>query len=104
MEEKDIISSGNNLFLDLVERISKEFNISNCWICGDTQMAKVWPWEGTALSPQEVLKWMEVETRSLLKRSQEETWKLRSRPIGEECVRRKGWWYTSTMEGGRTLL
>lgn len=94
MEEEDIISSGKNLFLNLVEHISKEFNIWNCWICGDTQMVKVWPWEGTALSPQEVLKWMEVETRSPLQRNQEETRQLRSRLIGKEYVRRKGRCYT----------
>lgn len=58
-----MIRKGKNLVLDLVERISKEFNISNCWICGDTGLSEIWPWEGTGLSPQEVLKWEKTRQR-----------------------------------------
>lgn len=50
------ILSGKNLFIDLVERINHEFNATNCWTCGDTRMAEIWPWEEIALSPQETLK------------------------------------------------
>ncbi|NXU13113.1 ENR1 protein, partial [Pardalotus punctatus] len=81
--KEDKILNGKNLVLDLVEHISKEFKVSNCWICGDTGMAEVWSWEGTALSPQEILK------------DQEVTWKLRSGTIGEECLWRRGALFTS---------
>ncbi|NXU46790.1 ENR1 protein, partial [Drymodes brunneopygia] len=90
---EDILRSGKNLFLDLVERISHEFNISNCWICGNTGMSEVWPWEGTALSPLEIIKLLKINQRghnTLHKRDPDEVWKLKSRTIGEECLWRRG--------------
>lgn len=32
-----------NLFVDLVEKISKELNVTNCWVCGGTLMTDMWP-------------------------------------------------------------
>ncbi|XP_033367527.1 endogenous retrovirus group 3 member 1 Env polyprotein-like [Parus major] len=81
---------GKNLFLDLAERISREFNITSCWICGDTQMAEIWPWEGIPLTPQNLLRASEQGKTSLDKRSLEEVWSLWSDVIGEECIWRKG--------------
>lgn len=34
---------GRNLFVDLGERISKEFNLTNCWVCGGPLMTEEWP-------------------------------------------------------------
>ncbi|RMC02606.1 hypothetical protein DUI87_20761 [Hirundo rustica rustica] len=85
------IPSGKNLFIDLVERISRELNLTECWICGGTQMSEIWPWEGISLSPLEILKWKQTEqnTRSLRKRGREK-WDLKSKIIGEECIMRTG--------------
>lgn len=90
------ITGGKNLFLDLVERISYEFSKTNCWICGDTRTAEIWPWEGTALSPKEILKLMKNKMK--IQRSTpgrdgwngEEVWNLKSEVVGEECLWRKG--------------
>ncbi|NXB95714.1 ENR1 protein, partial [Vidua chalybeata] len=79
---------GKNLFLDLVKKISHEFNITNCWICGDTRTAEIWPWEGIALSPKEILKLMKNKMR--IQRNDEEVWNLKSEVVGEECLWRKG--------------
>ncbi|NXU05651.1 ENR1 protein, partial [Buphagus erythrorhynchus] len=80
--------NGRNLFIDLVERISHEFNVTNCWICRDTRMAEIWPWEGIALNPQEILKLLKKrEGGSIMDgRDDEEMWSLRSELIGEECL------------------
>lgn len=51
------MTSGTNMFIDLIERISKELGVTNCWVCGNTQMSEVWPWEGISLNPIEILKW-----------------------------------------------
>ncbi|RMB97033.1 hypothetical protein DUI87_26480 [Hirundo rustica rustica] len=85
------IPSGKNLFIDLVERISRELNLTECWICGGTQMSEIWPWEGISLSPLEILKWKQTEqnTRSLRTRGREK-WDLKSKIIGEECIMRTG--------------
>lgn len=48
---------GKNLFIDLVERISKELNLTSYWVCGNTKMTEVWPWEGISLGPLEILRW-----------------------------------------------
>ncbi|RMB88572.1 hypothetical protein DUI87_35073 [Hirundo rustica rustica] len=32
------IPSGKNLFIDLVERISRELNLTECWICGEKEL------------------------------------------------------------------
>lgn len=90
---EDKILSGKNLVLDLVEHVSHEFRISNCWICEDTGMSEIWPWEGRALSPQEIMKLMKINR---LRRGpspigdQEEMWRLRSRMTGEVCLWRRG--------------
>ncbi|XP_023782072.1 uncharacterized protein LOC111928849 isoform X2 [Cyanistes caeruleus] len=85
---------GKNLFPDLVEKISQEFNVTNCLICGDTRMAEIWPWEGIPLNPQEILKLLDKEEPGPDNRPEEETWSLRSKVIGEECLWRRGPGYT----------
>lgn len=50
----------NNLFSDLVKRISKELSITNCRVCGNTKM---WPWEGISWGPLEILKWKQTEQK-----------------------------------------
>ncbi|RMC03612.1 hypothetical protein DUI87_19787 [Hirundo rustica rustica] len=36
------IPSGKNLFIDLVERISRELNLTECWICGVCSFSRIW--------------------------------------------------------------
>lgn len=83
-----------NLFLDLAQKISHEFNISNCWICGDIRMAEVWPWEGIPLNPQSILRILNEGKPGLDNQPEEEVWSLRSEVIGEECIWRRGPDYT----------
>lgn len=85
---------GKNLFLDLAQKISHEFNISNCWICGDTRMAEIWPWEGIPMSPQDILRILDKEGSEQDSRPEEEVWNLRSEVIGEECLWRRHPEYT----------
>ncbi|NXC11716.1 ENR1 protein, partial [Orthonyx spaldingii] len=82
---------GRNLILDLVERISHELNISNCWVCGGTKNTEGWPWEGMALSAREIVKIMTTAENLILgPRDHGETWILQNKIIGEECIWRKG--------------
>jgi hypothetical protein len=34
----DLLTIGKKFFVDLAERIAKELNISNCWVCVRTHM------------------------------------------------------------------
>ncbi|XP_050829290.1 endogenous retrovirus group 3 member 1 Env polyprotein-like [Serinus canaria] len=82
---------GKNLFIDLVEKISKELNLTECWVSGSTQMTEIWPWEGISLSALEILRWKQtkLEYESLTSRGREK-WDLKSEIIGEECILRTG--------------
>ncbi|NXX09886.1 ENR1 protein, partial [Tricholaema leucomelas] len=90
---KDELSElpNENLFIDLIERISHELNLTNCWICGSTQVADVWPWEGISLSPLDILKWkmMKPEPPYIGEREIEQ-WDLKTKVVGEECIKRTG--------------
>ncbi|NWU60109.1 ENR1 protein, partial [Dromas ardeola] len=50
-EEIGLPTLGKNLFVDLGERISRELNVTNCWICGGPLMTEEWPWKGSSLGP-----------------------------------------------------
>ncbi|NXU76833.1 ENR1 protein, partial [Oreotrochilus melanogaster] len=85
-EKEDLETSrGKNLFIDLEEKISQELNVTNCWICGNTQMAKVWPWEGISLRPIDILKWTQTRKKvPAIGQRGKEWWELKSKIIGEE--------------------
>ncbi|NXB55020.1 ENR1 protein, partial [Leucopsar rothschildi] len=85
------IPVGKNLFIDLVEKISKELNLTNCWVCGNTKMTEVWPWEGTSLGPLEILRWeLSGQKPQGMGQRRKEQWDLKSKVIGEECIIRTG--------------
>ncbi|RMB88914.1 hypothetical protein DUI87_34680 [Hirundo rustica rustica] len=107
---KDELSElpNENLFIDLIERISHELNLTNCWICGSTQVADVWPWEGISLSPLDILKWkmMNPEPPYIGEREIEQ-WDLKTKVVGEECIKRTGKRYKTPvgrMACKRTLI
>ncbi|NXO23767.1 ENR1 protein, partial [Cisticola juncidis] len=88
---KELVSGihSKNLLIDLMERISHELNITNCWICRSTQMADVWPWEGISLSPIDILRWKQMkQVPPGGNRWRNEKWDLKSKVVGEECIRR----------------
>ncbi|NXO26949.1 ENR1 protein, partial [Cisticola juncidis] len=92
MEKEDIDNSlSKNVSIDLMEKISRELNVTNCCICGSTQMADVWPWEGTSLAPLDILRWKQMKqepARDKIRRK--EQWDLKSKVLGKECIRRTG--------------
>ncbi|XP_058717405.1 endogenous retrovirus group 3 member 1 Env polyprotein-like [Poecile atricapillus] len=81
---------GKNLFIDLMERISRELNLTNCWVCGNTQMSDIWPWEGISLAPLDILRWKLTEQKPQMGNRGREQWDLKTRVIGEECIKRTG--------------
>ncbi|NXC78232.1 ENR1 protein, partial [Anhinga anhinga] len=79
-EEIGLPKLGRNLFVDLGERISRELNVTNGWICGGPLVTEEWPWKGSSLGPEELLKWNRT---SSTKEDQPEGWILSSTMIGE---------------------
>jgi hypothetical protein len=53
----DLPTIGKNLYVELEERIAKELNVSNCWVCGGALMSEEWPWKGTSLNAYQLLLW-----------------------------------------------
>ncbi|NXO21075.1 ENR1 protein, partial [Cisticola juncidis] len=89
--EPDDEIQGKNLFIDLMERISNELNVTDCWVCGSTQMADMWPWEGTSLSVIDILRWKQLKEEPNRKIKRENgKWELKSKVVGEECIKRIG--------------
>ncbi|XP_063253201.1 endogenous retrovirus group 3 member 1 Env polyprotein-like isoform X1 [Prinia subflava] len=86
-KEIDISRMGKNLFVELGERISKELNVTNCWVCGGALMSEEWPWKGSSLGPIELLKWNQTSIKG---ENRPGGWILSSVVIGEECLWREG--------------
>ncbi|NWR81457.1 ENR1 protein, partial [Centropus unirufus] len=85
--EWDLPTLGKNLFVDLMQRISKELNVSNCWICGGSQMTEQWPWLGEGINPHQLLEWNQThESRE----KRPEGWVLTEDVIGQYCIAREG--------------
>jgi hypothetical protein len=53
----ELLTIGKNLFIDLAEKITRELNVSNCWICGGALMSEEWPWKGSSLNAYQLLLW-----------------------------------------------
>ncbi|XP_058019220.1 endogenous retrovirus group 3 member 1 Env polyprotein-like [Ahaetulla prasina] len=85
METKiDIPSVKKNLFIDLAERIVSSLNVTNCYVCGGTNMGEEWPWEAQEVNLttlyQMNLTWSSVD------RPRE--WNLKTSIIGNTCFQR----------------
>ncbi|XP_039415851.1 suppressyn [Corvus cornix cornix] len=87
LKEENTPRLGKNLFVELGERIGKELNITNCWVCGGALMTEEWPWKGSNIGPVELLKWNRTNIRG---GNRPEGWILSSTVIGEECLWRTG--------------
>ncbi|NXX35041.1 ENR1 protein, partial [Nicator chloris] len=86
-EDQSEIRRGKNVIVDLVERISRELNITNCWICGNTLMIDIWPWEEIGLSPLEIIKWKQSKPQSpSVRERKQEQWNLKMKVTGQECI------------------
>jgi hypothetical protein len=86
--ELDLPTTGKNLFVDLVERIAKELNVSNCLVCGGTLMSEEWTWKWNGLNAYQLLLWNQSITRQ--ESNGPQTYILTSEIIREECIRRTG--------------
>ncbi|NXC34395.1 ENR1 protein, partial [Campylorhamphus procurvoides] len=84
----ELPSVGQNMFVDLAEKIAGELNVSQCWVCGGPQMAEEWPWRGTSLTAREMLKGNYTFTSSTLR--QPEGCMLSFMVPGDDCLQRTG--------------
>ncbi|NWR25724.1 ENR1 protein, partial [Emberiza fucata] len=88
-------------FIDMVEKITEEFNLTDCWVCGGTHLSEIWPWDGISLGPLDIFKWIPSRKSMGVPKRREGQWKLKSTIIGwEVCLSRKGKMYT--IEVGET--
>uniref|UniRef100_A0A8U8B5U5 Integrase catalytic domain-containing protein n=1 Tax=Geospiza parvula TaxID=87175 RepID=A0A8U8B5U5_GEOPR len=65
---------GKNLFIDMVEKITKEFNLTDSW--GGTHLSEIWPWDGISLGSLDILKWITSRQSMVAPKRREGEWKL----------------------------
>ncbi|NWX10186.1 ENR1 protein, partial [Caloenas nicobarica] len=75
-----------NLFLNLMEEIARELNVTSCWVCGGVQMMEQWPWRGESLTPDQLLEWNNTYTSKIMR---PDGWALTNEVIGQYCISRK---------------
>lgn len=88
-------ASNRNLFIDLVQEIATELELSNCWIFGGLKSTQKWPWKVESLTPEQLLKWDNTQVSKLAQRP--EGWVLDQRVIGTICISREGREYTEVV-------
>ncbi|NXU42170.1 ENR1 protein, partial [Drymodes brunneopygia] len=97
-KETNPLESDKNLFVDLAERISRQVNLTNCWVCGGTLTSEHWPWRGVSIGPLEILQLnnfpppleiLQLNNFPPTTRDDNEIWLLSNTVIGEECLWRK---------------
>uniref|UniRef100_A0A8U8AQR7 Uncharacterized protein n=1 Tax=Geospiza parvula TaxID=87175 RepID=A0A8U8AQR7_GEOPR len=88
----ELPSPDQNLFIDLVQEITMELGLSNCWICGGLKSAEKWPWKDEGLAPEQLLKWDIPRLSKLAQRPK--GWVLDQRVIGTICISQEGQEYT----------
>jgi hypothetical protein len=95
---------GKNLFIDLAEKIARELNASNCWVCGGAFMRQEWPWKGSSLNAYQLL--LRNHSITIKESDRPQSWILTSEVIWEESLGPymiNGWerslvnWYCLTM-------
>ncbi|NXF13902.1 ENR1 protein, partial [Smithornis capensis] len=85
--EWDLPTLGKNLFIDLMQRISSELNVSKCWICEGPQMTEQWSWRGEGVTPQQLLQWNHTRRSAVIR---PEGWILSGETVGQICISREG--------------
>ncbi|NXK32234.1 ENR1 protein, partial [Piprites chloris] len=88
IKELELPPVGQNLFVNLAEKIANELKVTQCWVCGGPQIAEEWPWRGTSLTAREILKGNYTFSNSKLRRL--EGGVLSSMVPAEDCLWRTG--------------
>ncbi|NXF92390.1 ENR1 protein, partial [Eubucco bourcierii] len=88
LNELDQLTLGKNLFVELMQWVAEELNVTSGWICGGSQMTEQWPWRGESLSPEQLLKWN--RTHISVAECRPEVWVLSREVVGQICIQRQG--------------
>uniref|UniRef100_A0A8C8RPM8 Uncharacterized protein n=1 Tax=Pelusios castaneus TaxID=367368 RepID=A0A8C8RPM8_9SAUR len=76
---------GTNLFLELASSISHALNVTDCFVCGGTNMGDQWPWEGAEFNVSQTYNISLGKSFRGLGKGQ---WTLRNRVLGHWCIQR----------------
>ncbi|NXX70125.1 ENR1 protein, partial [Spizella passerina] len=73
---------------DLMQKVVKELNVTNCWICGGgSQMPEQWPWRGKGVGPDQMILWNRTQRSNEIR---PEGWILSHEVVGQICISREG--------------
>ncbi|XP_070790518.1 endogenous retrovirus group 3 member 1 Env polyprotein-like [Pituophis catenifer annectens] len=77
-----------NTFVKLAEDIAHTLNVSNCFVCGGTNMGEKWPWEAQELNYSKVLE-MDQKGNLSYNKGKDGDWTLTTSLVGNVCFQRK---------------
>ncbi|XP_060537872.1 endogenous retrovirus group 3 member 1 Env polyprotein-like [Pantherophis guttatus] len=77
-----------NTFVKLAEDIAHTLNVSNCFVCGGTNMGEKWPWEAQELNYSKVLE-MDQKGNLSYTKGKDGDWTLTTNLVGNVCFKRK---------------
>lgn len=83
-----VSDKARNLFIEFAETVAKTIGVSNCFVCGGTNMGEQWPWEAIEASA-EVLANLSA-TGNVTRRTSlasDVTWTLTTNLVGKACYK-----------------
>lgn len=83
----EIPATAINTFVRLVKDIATSLNVSNCFVCGGTNLGKKWPWEAQELNYSIVLA-MERQGNLTATPRKDSNWALTTNLVGSVCYAR----------------
>uniref|UniRef100_A0A8C7E2U7 ENR1 protein n=1 Tax=Naja naja TaxID=35670 RepID=A0A8C7E2U7_NAJNA len=85
VQEISLPPVAHNMFLSLAETIAKELMVTNCFVCGGTNMGEQWPWEAQEVNYTHVRANPQNFT---FRRTGEEVWAVTTNLVGNICYHR----------------
>lgn len=75
----------HNMFIELTGTIAQEFNLTNCFVCGGTNMGDQWPWLAQEANYTEL---NQSQANFTYRHPGNEAWTISNNIIGNECFQR----------------
>ena len=91
----EIPQLARNLFIQLAEVIAGSLNVTNCFVCGGTNMGDQWPWQASAWNVSTLYNATDKPAHT-----NDSVWELRDLPIFDFCIFR---WQLAAQSVGHSL-
>ncbi|XP_032082772.1 endogenous retrovirus group 3 member 1 Env polyprotein-like [Thamnophis elegans] len=95
---KSIVSEkARNLFLEFATEIAQTLGVTNCFVCGGTNMGEQWPWEALEADPGLLNNLSWGGNLTLRPHASDTAWTLTTNIVGTHCYFRNGSFAVGTL-------